>query len=369
MRLLKMRSLTRRLFASVAVVMALSVAAACQSEHPPRSSTITQREYPTPARPLNLSGQIVFAPGDGSLWLQNANGANVHVLVKSTGQSYAASPAFSPDGKQVAYALTVYDPNGNASADIRVINLVAKDERVIAAPPDTKTVFDFPTWSPDGKELWFTRTATSGGVTSDEIDRVSITGGTAQRVLEGGRAVAVSPDGNKIAFLRLDFNTYQSSLWVADLDGSHSRQLLDKEAFAALEGARFSPDSQTLVFAASGAPQKQLPGFEAGRGGTNEVARFLTATAEACRVKFLFTCWVNTAYAHGLPWDLWLVNLDGTRFERLTEVGADSPYPAWSPDGKFVAFMDLSGFYVVNRETKEGNLISINGGHGALDWR
>jgi len=29
----------------------------------------------------------------------------------------------------------------------------------------------------------------------------------------------------------------------------------------------------------------------------------------------------------------------------------------------------LSGFYVVNRETKEGNLVSINGGHGALDWR
>jgi Tol biopolymer transport system component len=317
----------------------------------------------------NLSGQVVFAPGDGSLWLQNANGANVHVLVKRTGQSYAASPAFSPDGKQVAYALTAYDPNGNAVADIRVINLAGKDERVIAAPPDDKTVFNFPAWSPDGKELWFTRTATSGDVTSDEIDRVSTAGGTAQRVIEGGRAVSVSPDGKKIVFLRLDFTTYRSSLWVADLDGSHARQLLDKDAFAALEGARFSPDSQTLVFAASGAPQEQLPGLQAGRGGTNEVARSQTATADACLARFLFTCWVNTAYAHGLPWDLWMVNLDGTKFERLTEVGADSPYPAWSPDGKFVAFMDLSGFYVVNRETKEGNLISINGGHGALDWR
>jgi Tol biopolymer transport system component len=85
-------------------------------------------------------------------------------------------------------------------------------------------------------------------------------------------------------------------------------------------------------------------------------------------VRFLFTCWLNTASAHGLPWDLWLVNLDGTKFERLTQIGADSPYPTWSPDGKFVAFMDFTGMYVVNRQSKEGYLISMNGGHGALDW-
>jgi Tol biopolymer transport system component len=85
--------------------------------------------------------------------------------------------------------------------------------------------------------------------------------------------------------------------------------------------------------------------------------------------KILFTCWVNTAQAHGLPWDLWLVNLDGTEFEQLTKIGADSPYPAWSPDGKYIAFMGFSGFYVVNRETKDGYLISMNGGHGLVDWR
>jgi TolB protein len=179
----------------------------------------------------------------------------------------------------------------------------------------------------------------------------------------------VSPDGKKIAFLRLESKTYRSSLWVADIDGSHPKELLDKDAFASLEGARFSPDSQTLVFAASGAPQKQLAGLQSRRDGTDEIAQSQTTTADACLVSFLFTCWVNTAYAHGQPWELWLVNLDGTKFEQLTHVGADSPYPAWSPDGKFVAFMDFSGFYVVNRETKEGYLISMNGGHGIVDWR
>jgi hypothetical protein len=31
--------------------------------------------------------------------------------------------------------------------------------------------------------------------------------------------------------------------------------------------------------------------------------------------------------------------------------------------------MDYSGFYVVNRETKDGYLVSMNGGHGRVDWR
>jgi Tol biopolymer transport system component len=361
--------LARHLAIGVALLTLLWVASACQPEQPPRSSTVFQRNYPTPARSLNLRGQVVFAPGDGSLWLQEANGGNAHVLVKSTGTNYAESPAFSPDGKHVAYVQTTYDQNGNAIGDIRVIDLAGKDERVMAAPPDIKTSFSFPAWSPDGKELWFTRTTVVAEAASDEIDRVSIAGGAVQPVLDGGRAATVSPDGKKIAYLRLDFKLYRSSLWVADSDGSHPKQLLDQGTFVQLQGARFSPDSRTLVFAASGIPQKQLPGLQSRRDAPDDTAQSHASTAEGCVYKILFTCWVNTAHAHGLPWDLWLVNLDGTEFEQLTKIGADSPYPAWSPDGKYIAFMDYSGFYVVNRETKDGYLVSMNGGHGRVDWR
>jgi Tol biopolymer transport system component len=83
----------------------------------------------------------------------------------------------------------------------------------------------------------------------------------------------------------------------------------------------------------------------------------------------LFVCWVQVAHAHGLPWDLWLVTADGTRFERLTEAGLDSPYPAWSPDGKFIAFMDLTGIYVVDRQQKTAYRVSTRIGHGSLDWK
>jgi Tol biopolymer transport system component len=252
--------------------------------------------------------------------------------------------------------------------DIRVVNLDGKNAHVAAAPPDTKSAFSLPAWSLDGTEIWFTSSSVSSNAQFDEVDRVSVAGGTPSRMISGARAAVASPDGKKIAFLRLDYSTFRSSLWLAQADGSNPRQLMDDQVFVSIQGPRFSPDSQSIAFAASGVPQKQLPVGQGSRGGNIGYAWSQAAPAKSCLVRFLFTCWLNTASAHGLPWDLWLVNLDGTKFERLTQVGADSPYPTWSPDGKFVAFMDFTGMYVVNRQTKEGYLVSMNGGHGALDW-
>ncbi|HEX2999619.1 MAG TPA: hypothetical protein VHR86_05215, partial [Armatimonadota bacterium] len=72
---------------------------------------------------------------------------------------------------------------------------------------------------------------------------------------------------------------------------------------------------------------------------------------------------------HGLPWDLWLVNLDGTKFERLTSIGADSPVPVWSPDGKYIVFFEATGIYLLDRDSKAIYPISGIGGYGGFDWR
>ncbi len=363
------RSGPARRAVTACVILMFAVLAACQpaAAQPPRSSTITQRDYPTPARPLNLAGQVVFSPGDGSLWLQNASGGNTRPLAKRNEDHYAEMPAFSPDGKQVAYAAKSYTQQGEMIEDIRVVNVDGTNERVIASPPDTKTALSFPAWSPDGQQIWLTRSLITPGAEHDEIDRVALSGGTPRMVLDNARNVNLSPDGKRMVFLRFDYKTLRSSLWVASADGSNPKMIMDDRAFAAIEGPRFSPDSTTIAFAASGAPQETLPGLQSlGPGG--EQAQAPLAAADSCAVRLLFTCWVGSASAHGLPWDLWLVNLNGTKYERLTQVGADSPYPVWSPDGTHVAFMDFSGIYVVERQSKTGYLVSMNGGHGALDW-
>ena len=191
------------------------------------------------------------------------------------------------------------------------------------------------------------------------MDRVSASGGKTVKVLDDARAGAPSPDGKKIAYYKLDAQAYASSLWVANMDGSAAKMLVDTQTFSALSGARFSPDGQTILFTASGAPKKKLPG----------VTQLRLREEDSCAVEILFTCWVETASAHGLPWDLWLANLDGSKFTRLTEIGADSPSPAWSSDGKFIAFFEASGIYVVDREKKIVYPVTNRGGYGGFDWK
>jgi len=74
------------------------------------------------------------------------------------------------------------------------------------------------------------------------------------------------------------------------------------------------------------------------------------------------------AYADGLPWDLWLISPDGARYRQLTNVGGDSPWPAWSHDGKYIVFFETDGFFLLDVAQGTVTQLSRNGGHGIFDW-
>jgi tricorn protease-like protein len=75
-----------------------------------------------------------------------------------------------------------------------------------------------------------------------------------------------------------------------------------------------------------------------------------------------------TAEAHGLPWDLWTINVDGSGLRRLTQFYEDLPMATFSPDGKQIAVMGAAGIYLMDSDG--GNLRRIDpvGDHGGLDW-
>jgi Tol biopolymer transport system component len=316
---------------------------------------------PTPGGSLNLKGQFVFATGDGSLALEAAGSNQPHQVFTATADLYGDSPVFSPDGKQIAFSASSFTKDGAVLQDIRLMNLDGKNMHVVAAPADPKVTYGFPAWSPDGKELYFTQSYSVPPSTQhDEVDSVPAGGGAPHRVLQDAREAIVSPDGKKIVYSVLDYQTYSAGLWIANLDGSGRKQLLASGVFAAVYGPRFSPDMQTIVFAESGPANKKLPGAYA----------FVPPTEEAaCAVTLGFFCFAEKAEAHGLPWDLWQVNLDGTKFERLTNLGADSPVPAWSADGRQIAFYDATGIYILDLGTKKIYQVSDSRGYGGFDWR
>jgi len=312
------------------------------------------------AQAAKLPGKFVYARSNGAVMIQDATGANQRALIASNGETLAQYPTFSPDGTQVAYSYNYFNKDGLIVQDLRIINADGTNAHMVAGPDDPRIAFDFPAWSPDGKELYFTQSyPIPPSSEHTEIDRVSVNGGTVTKVLDEGRLAAISPDGKKMAFRRLDLTTYSSSLWVANIDGTDAKQLVSQNDFFDIFAARFFPDSASLVFAASGEPKRKLPGLLADAKPIDD---------SSCAISLLFLCVVERASAHGLPSDLYTVDLAATKFERLTHAGADSPYPAFSPDQKYIGFLSEIGIFAVDRQKNNLLQVTSSGGYGGFDW-
>jgi len=130
------------------------------------------------------------------------------------------SAVISPDGKYIAYAST---EGGRQSLWLRQVSAASSVQ--IVAPADTD--YYGLTFSPDGEYLYF--------VCNDSLNphptlfRIPALGGSPRRIIEdvyGG--VGVSPDGKRIAFLRVDPQRGGDALMVCDADGSNLRKLASR---------------------------------------------------------------------------------------------------------------------------------------------
>src|SRR5207248_2735769 len=104
-----------------------------------------------------------------------------------------SSPAVSPDGSMIAFA---------RSGGISTMRLDGSDRRIITRGSD-----DSPTWTVDGKTLYFVRFKENRfGVACGSIFAVAASGGPARQITDSSptghahRDPAVSPDGRRIAF-------------------------------------------------------------------------------------------------------------------------------------------------------------------------
>jgi Tol biopolymer transport system component len=124
--------------------------------------------------------RIIYVSGDTRSILQiNADGSGQKTLVSST-QTFG-SPAFSPDGKKIAYsryAATTVNGYVVYSPDIFVRSLVdGTTKRIVAhSAQDTD-----PTWSPDGSRIAFASKRTG----KSQIYTVSASGGGLTQITQG----------------------------------------------------------------------------------------------------------------------------------------------------------------------------------------
>ena len=229
------------------------------------------------------------------IYLQRTNGLAVTKLTSDPADD--AFPCFSPDGRAIAFS-----SNRSGHWDIFVMDTDGKNVVSITTGPSQDL---HPTFSPDGRHLAY---CSSGRDGQWEIWVADLQSG--ERTMVGfGLFPAWSPrtDKDVIAFQKARQRGGRwFSLWTMDLDRGEPTNVSEIAVSpnAALVAPSWSPDGKRLTFATVVEP--------------------------------------DATQAAGSQ-DIWAVNADGTRRQRLTDGKGTYATPCWSGDGRIYFVSDRGG--------------------------
>ena len=164
------------------------------------------------------------------IWIVSKEGGVANRLTNAEGPEMF--PKFSPDGSHIAYMA-----NYNGNNDIYVIpSMGGTPERLTHHPMDER-VLD---WYPDGNSILFASPRESGRQRFSQFYRVSVEGGLAEKLpIPYGEFGSISPDGKSIAYTPKSraFRTWKryrggmnADIYLFNLDTYASERITDTDA-------------------------------------------------------------------------------------------------------------------------------------------
>lgn len=252
-----------------------------------------------------------------AIWIMDWDGANKTKI--TTEDTVHISPAWSADGKTIAYTAYAYHPKAKTrNADLFAYELETAKRWLLSYRKGINSGANF---LPDGKNLLLTLSQSG----TPDIFRMNTSGKNLIRITNGPNnsmnvEPAVSPDGKTIAFS--SDRGGRPMIYTMNIDGSNVRRITQAGKYNATPS--WSPDGKRFVFAG------------------HDKDHF----------------------------DLFIVDKDGTNMERLTSARksngrwADNESPTFSPDGRFIMFTSnrsgKSQLYIISPDGTNERRITVD---------
>ncbi|MBS3927997.1 MAG: PD40 domain-containing protein [Sphingomonadales bacterium] len=311
--------------------------------------------------------------GGDNIWIMNRDGSDKRQLTTENFRLMNQA-TWSPDGQYIAAKKHFTTQRSLGTGEVWLFHVGGGSGVPLVKKPSERHQKELgePTFAADGKHIYFTRNTTPGPTfeyaqDSNQqifaIERHDLGTGESEQVA-GGEGGAVrptpSPDGKKLAYVRREQT--QSKLYVRDLATGTDRKLYDaldqdvQETWAVTgvyPNMAWTPDSGSVVFWAGGKIMRvELASGKASvipfrisdsRGVIDPPRPPVEVAPDTFETRMPRGATVSpdgTAVVFETLGKLWVKPMAGGTARRLTSDAAGMEgYPAWSADGKRIAYV------------------------------